>query len=205
MKVLVLYYSMYGHILKMAQAVKEGAQSVKGVEVVFRRVAEFPEDEEKIQKSKHAKPVWEMQKDVPVCQLDELKEADGLILGTPTRYGNMTAQMKRFLDSTVELWLKGDLEGKPVGIFTSTATTHGGQETTPLSMMIPLLHLGMIIVGVPYSTPGMLHTAGRGGTPYGASTVAGSDNSLLPTPEDLEIAKALGKRVAEVALKLRKD
>jgi NAD(P)H dehydrogenase (quinone) len=205
MKILVLYYSMYGHILQMAQAVKEGAQSVKGVEVIFRRVAEFPENEEKIQNSKHAKLVWEMQKDVPVCQLDELKEADGLILGTPTRYGNMTAQMKRFIDSTVELWLKGDFEGKPVGVFTSTATTHGGQETTLLSMMMPLLHLGMIIVGVPYSTPGMLHTAGRGGTPYGASTVAGSDNSLLPTPEDLEIAKALGKRVAQIALKLRKD
>jgi NAD(P)H dehydrogenase (quinone) len=205
MKILVLYYSMYGHILQMAQAVKEGAQSVKGVEVIFRRVAEFPENEEKIQNSKHAKLIWEMQKDVPVCQLAELREADGLILGTPTRYGNMTAQMKKFIDSTVELWLKGDFEGKPVGVFTSTATTHGGQETTLLSMMMPLLHLGMLIVGVPYSTPGMLHTTGRGGTPYGASTVAGSDNSLLPTPEDLEIAKALGKRVAEIALKLRKD
>jgi NAD(P)H dehydrogenase (quinone) len=205
MKILVLYYSMYGHTLKMAQAAKEGAQSVNGVEVVLRRVAEFTENEQIILNSKHAKAVWDAQKDIPVCQLDELKEADGLILGTPTRYGNMTAQMKRFIDSTVQLWLEGTLEGKPVGVFTSTATTHGGQETTLLSMMLPLLHLGMIVVGVPYSTPGMTHTEGRGGTPYGASTVAGSKNELQPTPEDLEIAKALGKRVADAALKLRKS
>jgi len=203
MKILVLYYSMYGHTLKMAQAAKEGAQSVDGIEVVLRRVAEFTENEQKILKDKYARQVWEKQRDVPVCQLDELKQADGLILGTPTRYGNMTAQMKRFIDSTVQLWLEGALEGKPVGLFASTATTHGGQETTLLSMMMPLLHLGMIVVGVPYSTPGMLHTEGRGGTPYGATTVAGPDNSLQPTPQDLEIAKALGKRVAVTALKLR--
>jgi NAD(P)H dehydrogenase (quinone) len=111
--------------------------------------------------------------------------------------------MKKFIDSTVQLWFAGALEGKPVGLFTSTATTHGGQETTLLSMMMPLLHLGMIIVGVPYSTPGMLHTEGRGGTPYGATTIAGSKNELVPTPQDLEIAKALGKRVAEAALRLK--
>ena len=203
MKILVLYYSMYGHTLKMAQAAKEGAQSVDGIEVLLRRVAEFTENEQKILSSKHAKQIWEEQRDIPVCQLDELKQADGFIIGTPTRYGNMTAQMKRFFDSTVELWLEGALEGKPAGLFTSTSTTHGGQETTLLSMMPPLLHLGMIIVGVPYSTPGMLHTEGRGGTPYGASTVAGPKNDLQPTPEDLDIAKALGKRVSEAALKLR--
>jgi NAD(P)H dehydrogenase (quinone) len=134
--------------------------------------------------------------------LDELRQADGFILGTPTRFGNMAAQMKKFIDSTAQLWLQGVLEGKPVGLFASTATTHGGQETTLLSMMIPLLHLGMIIVGVPYSAPGMLHTEGRGGTPYGATTIAGPGNNLLPTPEDLEIAKALGKRVADIARKL---
>lgn len=203
MKILVIYYSMYGHTLKMAQSAKEGAMSADGVEVILRRVAEFPENEQKILNDKYAKAVWEKQKDIPVCQLDELKEADGLILGTPTRYGNMAAQMKRFIDSTAQLWLEGALEGKPVGLIASTATTHGGQETTLLSMMPPLLHLGMIIVGVPYSTPGMLHTEGRGGTPYGASTVAGPDNSLQPAPQDLEIAKALGRRVAEAALKLR--
>ncbi len=202
MKILILYYSMYGHTLKLAKAAKEGAESVDGVEAILRRVSEFPENEQKIINDKYARPVWEEQKDIPVCQLDDIGQADGFILGTPTRFGNMAAQMKRFIDSTVQLWLEGALESKPVGLFTSTATTHGGQETTLLSMMIPLLHLGMIIVGVPYSTPGMLHTEGRGGTPYGATTIAGPENNLQPTPEDLEIAKALGKRVTDIAWKL---
>lgn len=203
MKILVLYYSMYGHTLKMAESAKEGAESISGVEVVFRRAAEFPENEQKILNDQYAKKVWDKQKNVPVCKLDDLKEADGIILGTPTRYGNMTAQMKKLIDSTVKLWLEGAMEGKPVGLFTSTATTHGGQETTLISMMMPLLHLGMIIVGVPYSTQGMLHTEGRGGTPYGASTVAGPDNSLEPAPQDLEIARALGRRVAQITLNLK--
>lgn len=203
MNVLVIYYSMYGHVLKMAKAACEGAQSVSGVEVIFRRVPEFPEVEEQVQSDRHAKAVWEQQKDVPVCSLDDLRSADGLIIGSPTRYGNMVAQMKKLIDSTAALWLEGAMEGKPVGLLASTATTHGGQETTPLSMMIPLLHLGMIVVGVPYSTPGMLHTEGRGGTPYGATTVAGSKNERQPAPEDLEIAKALGRRVAEITGKLR--
>jgi len=190
-------------VLKMAKAACEGAQSVSGVEVIFRRVPEFPEVEEQVQSDRHAKAVWEQQKDVPVCSLDDLRSADGLIIGSPTRYGNMVAQMKKLIDSTAALWLEGAMEGKPVGLLASTATTHGGQETTPLSMMIPLLHLGMIVVGVPYSTPGMLHTEGRGGTPYGATTVAGSKNERQPAPEDLEIAKALGRRVAEITGKLR--
>jgi len=113
--------------------------------------------------------------------------------------------MKQLIDSTADLWVKGELEGKPAGIFVSTATTHGGQETTAFTMMAPLLHLGMIIIGVPYSISGMLHTEGRGGTPYGASTVAGSEGELQPTPEDLEIAKALGRRVAETTKKLRAE
>lgn len=204
MKILVVYYSLYGHVLKLAQAVCEGAASVSGAEVILRRVAEFAENEQKMRDSKHASAVMELQKDIQVCQLEDLKAADGILFGTPTRYGNMIAQMKRFFDSTVQLWLEGSLEGKPVGVFTSTATTHGGQETTLLSMMIPLLHLGMLVMGVPYSTPGMLHTEGCGGTPYGASTVAGQENKLQPTANDLEIAKALGKRVAEVASKLKK-
>lgn len=115
----------------------------------------------------------------------------------------MIAQMKSLIDSTAKLWLEGVMEGKPAGFFTSTATTHGGQETTLITSMIPLLHLGMVIVGVPYSTPGMLHTEGRGGTPYGATTIAGQKNELKPAPEDLDIARALGKRVAEMAKKLR--
>jgi NAD(P)H dehydrogenase (quinone) len=115
----------------------------------------------------------------------------------------MIAQLKRLIDSTAQLWMEGALEGKPAGLFTSTATTHGGQETTLLTSMIPLLHLGMIIAGVPYSTPGMLHTEGRGGTPYGATTIAGQKNELKPAKEDLEIATALGRRIAEIAMKIR--
>lgn len=204
MNILIAYYSLYGHTLQLAKAVQKGASSVAGVEVVLRRIAEFPENEKDIENSQYAKKVREQQKDIPVCTLDDLKKADGLVLGTPTRFGNMTAQMKRFIDSTASLWLEGVMEGKPVGLFTSTATTHGGQETTLFSMMPPLIHLGMLIVGVPYSTPGMLHTEGRGGTPYGASTVAGPKGELTPTAEDLGIAEALGRRVAEIAVKLKK-
>jgi NAD(P)H dehydrogenase (quinone) len=203
MKILVVYYSMYGHVFKLAQAVAEGVRSVPGAKVVMRRVEDLPFNQAKLEQSKHAQETLQMQKDVPFCTLDDLRGADGILFGTPTRYGNMTAQMKALLDQTVELWVNGDLEGKPAGIFTSTATTHGGQETTGFTMMAPLLHLGMIIVGVPYSTPGMLHIEGRGGTPYAASTVAGGKNELNPTPEDLEIAKALGRRVAQIAGKLR--
>lgn len=203
MKILIAYYSMYGHTLQLARAVERGAASAGDVEVVFRRIQEFPDVEKEIGKNKYSKQVWDQQKDVPVCTLDDLRSADGVIFGTPTRYGNMTAQMKRFVDSTVQLWLEGALEGKPAGLFTSTSTTHGGQETTLLTMMVPLLHMGMLIVGVPYSTPGMLHTEGRGGTPYGASTVAGPHNDLQPSPEDLTIAEALGRRVAGIAKKLK--
>jgi NAD(P)H dehydrogenase (quinone) len=203
MKILVVYYSMYGHVLQLAQSVVDGVKSVAGVEAVLRRVQEFEDVERDLARHEHALAVWNRQQDIPVCTLDDLKEADGIIFGTPTRYGNMTAQMKRLFDGTAKLWLEGAFEGKPAGVFTSTATTHGGQETTCLTMMVPLLHLGFIIVGVPYSTPGMLHTEGRGGTPYGASTVAGPGNDLAPAPEDLAIARALGRRVAEITRKLR--
>ncbi|HXV20746.1 MAG TPA: NAD(P)H:quinone oxidoreductase [Desulfuromonadales bacterium] len=203
MKVLVVYYSRYGHVRALARAVAEGVGSVPGVELVLRRVAEFPEVERTMAEDKYASAVWDEHRDVPVCTLEDLSQADGVVFGSPTRYGNMIAQMKSLIDSTAGLWLKGEMEGKPAGCFTSTATTHGGQETTLLTMMVPLLHLGMVIVGVPYSTPGMLHTEGRGGTPYGATAVAGPRNELKPTPEDLEIARALGKRVAEAAVKLR--
>lgn len=203
MKLLVVYYSMYGHVLEMAKAVAQGAGSVDGMEVMLRRVPEFEETEREMERHEHALAIWEQQKGIPVCTLEELRQADGVVFGSPTRFGNMTAQMKRFLDSTAQLWMEGALEGKPAGLFTSTATAHGGQETTLLTMMVPLLHLGMIVVGVPYSTPGMLHTEGRGGTPYGASTLAGPRNDLRPTAEDLEIARALGRRVAQIAKKLR--
>ena len=165
MKILIVYYSLYGHVFKLAQAVKEGAESVKGAEVLFRRVEEFDIVLKTTADDKYLSQVREQQKDIPVCTLDDLRAADGVLIGSPTRYGNMTAQMKQLIDSTASLWLKGEMEGKPAGVFTCTASTHGGQETTLVTMMIPLLHLGMLIVGVPYSVEGMLHTEARGGTP----------------------------------------
>ncbi len=203
MNVLIIYYSMYGHVLQLARAVEEGARSVQGAEVSLRRVREFPEVEQATADSEHANKTREAQKQIPLATLDDLRSADAVIFGSPTRYGNMAAQLKAFIDTTSQVWLKGELEGKVGAVFTSTASTHGGQESTLLSMMTPMLHLGMIIMGVPYSTPGMLHTEGRGGTPYGASTVAGPKGELSPAKEDLDIARALGKRVAEAAKKLR--
>ena len=203
MKLLVVYYSMYGHVLQLARAVEEGAKSVAGVEVVLRRVAEFDEVIRKTADNQHLVNVRDQQADIPVCTLDDLREADGVIFGSPTRYGNMTAQMKQLIDSTASMWLKGEMEGKPAGVFTSTATTHGGQETTLLTMMVPLVHLGMVIVGVPYSVEGMIHTEARGGTPYGATTIAGARGELQPSKEDLAIASVLGQRVATITKKLR--
>ena len=203
MKLLVVYYSLYGHVLQLARAVEEGAKSVAGVDVILRRVAEFDEVIRKTADNQHLVNVREQQANIPVCSLDDLREADGVIFGSPTRYGNMTAQMKQLIDSTASLWLKGEMEGKPAGVFTSTATTHGGQETTLLTMMVPLVHLGMVIVGVPYSVEGMIHTEARGGTPYGATTIAGTRGELQPSKEDLAIARVLGQRVATITKKLR--
>jgi NAD(P)H dehydrogenase (quinone) len=203
MKVLIVYYSMYGHVYQLARAEEEGAKSVAGAEVLLRRVAEFAEVEKATASNEGAVRAREQQKGVPIVTLDELRAADAIIFGSPTRYGNMAAQMKQLFDSTAALWLKGELEGKVGGVFTSTASTHGGQETTLLSMMIPMLHLGLFISGVPYSVQGMLHTEGRGGTPYGPSTIAGSRGELQPAEEDLDIARAHGKRIAETAKKLR--
>lgn len=203
MKILIVYYSLYGHTYKMARAVEEGAKQVPGLEVVLRRVEEFDIVLKKTANDANLNKVREEQKSIPACTLDDLRAADAVIFGSPTRYGNMTAQMKQLIDSTGSLWVKGEMEGKPAGVFTSTASTHGGQETTLITMMIPLLHLGMIIVGVPYSTQGMIHTEARGGTPYGPSTIAGPEGQLAPSAGDLIIAQALGKRVAETAKKLR--
>src|SRR3954471_5409586 len=204
MKLLVVYHSVYGHIQAMAKAVQEGAQEVRGVEVVLRRVREFPDYVQHMEQEKgYSYQVYQSQAAIPECTLDDLRTADGVIFGSPTRYGNMTAQLKALIDGTAQLWLTGGMEGKPAGVFTSTASTHGGQETTLVTMMIPLLHLGMIIVGVPYSAPGMIHTDPRGGTPYGSTTIAGPQGELQPTPEDLTIARLHGKRLAETALALR--
>ncbi|HOI17972.1 MAG TPA: NAD(P)H:quinone oxidoreductase [Geobacteraceae bacterium] len=203
MKILVVYYSMYGHVLQLAEAVAEGAESVEGAEVILRRVEEFEAVDRIIDGNEYAAQIREKQRAIPFCTLDDLKEADAVLFGSPTRFGNMAAQMKQLIDSMASLWLKGEMEGKPAGVFTSTASSHGGQETTLLTMMAPLLHLGMVVVGVPYSIPGMIHTEGRGGTPYGASTIAGARGELMPTTEDLEIARAQGRRVAEITGKLR--
>jgi NAD(P)H dehydrogenase (quinone) len=205
MNVLVVYYSRYGHVLKLAKAVREGIDSVEGATPVLRRAPEFPEEMEEIKEGEHSRPVWEEQRDVPECTVEDLRQAHAVAWGSPTRFGNMISQMKRVFDRAASLWQEGVLEGKPATVFTSTATTHGGQETTLMTMAVPLLHLGMILVGVPYSTPGMLHTEGRGGTPYGATTVAGQSNELEPTEEDLQIATAAGKRLAEVAQRLQSE
>lgn len=194
---------MYGHVLQLAEAVAEGAESVEGAEVILRRVEEFEAVDRIIDGNEYAAQIREKQRAIPFCTLDDLKEADAVLFGSPTRFGNMAAQMKQLIDSMASLWLKGEMEGKPAGVFTSTASSHGGQETTLLTMMAPLLHLGMVVVGVPYSIPGMIHTEGRGGTPYGASTIAGARGELMPTTEDLEIARAQGRRVAEITGKLR--
>jgi NAD(P)H dehydrogenase (quinone) len=203
MKILIVYYSLYGHTLKLARAVEEGAKSAGGADVLLRRVEEFDVVLKKTADDPHISQAREEQKNIPICTVDDLRAADAVIFGSPTRYGNMTAQMKQLIDSTASLWLKGEMEGKPAGVFTSTASTHGGQETTLITMMIPLLHLGMLIVGVPYSTPGMIHTEARGGTPYGPTTIAGARGELQPPAGDLDIARALGVRVTEIAKKLR--
>ncbi|MDB6032364.1 MAG: flavoprotein WrbA [Verrucomicrobiales bacterium] len=203
MKVLIVYYSLYGHTYQLARAAEKGVASVPGVEVVFRRVQEFDSVLQATAQSQHASQLRDQMKDIPICTNNDLRQADGVLFGSPTRYGNMTAQMKLLIDGTADLWMKGEMEGKPAGVFTSTATTHGGQETTLLTMMVPLLHLGMLIVGLPYSLPQMIHTDGRGGTPYGATSIAGPRGELQPKPEDLQLAEALGKRVAEITQKVR--
>ena len=203
MKILIVYYSLYGHTYQLARAVEQGVASVQAIEPVFRRVEEFSSVGTATAESQHANALRDQTKNIPVCSLDDLRQADGAIFGSPTRYGNMTAQMKQLIDSTASLWLNGEMEGKPAGVFTSTASTHGGQETTLITMIIPLLHLGMLIVGVPYSVDGMIHTEARGGTPYGPTTIAGSKGELQPALGDLVIARALGKRVAEITKKVR--
>ena len=198
-KVQVIFYSMYGHIYKMAQAVVEGAKQVSGVEVSLYQVAELVPDD--VLEKYGAKVAKARFANVPVAAVDKLAEADAIIFGTPTRFGNMAAPLKYFLDGTATLWVSGALVGKPAGVFTSTQTIHGGQETTLVSMMLPLLHHGMLIVGIPY-TERALNTTRGGGTPYGASHVAASEDSTALTEDEKELAQTLGRRVAELALAL---
>jgi NAD(P)H dehydrogenase (quinone) len=202
--VLVVYYSSYGHVFEMAQAVAEGAIDVDDVDVRVRRVAEIPAAQQAMSTKKAYVEAQARQRDIQVAALDDLRWADGICWGTPTRYGNMAAQLKAFIDSTGSLWVNGDLEDKAAGVFTSTATIHGGQESTILSTFVPLLHLGMVLVGTPYGqNPQILVTDGIGGSPYGPGTLAALDGSRQPVEAELQTARNLGSRVARVAERLR--
>ncbi|HXU59606.1 MAG TPA: NAD(P)H:quinone oxidoreductase [Verrucomicrobiae bacterium] len=196
-KILVLYYSAYGHVETMAEAVAEGARQVSGAAVTIKRVPELVPDEV-ARKSGH-----KLDQKAPIADPNELADYDAVIFGVPTRFGNMAAQMRNFLDQTGGLWMKGALVGKVGSVFTSTATQHGGQETTITSFHHTLLHQGMIIVGLPYSCQNlMIMTEITGGSPYGAATLASTDGSRKPTENELGMARFQGKHVAEIAAKL---
>jgi len=203
MKILVVYYSTYGHVHRMAEAIAEGAKMVEGARVELKRVPETLSHE--VLESMGAVEAQKAFASVPICTVDELASADAIIFGTPTRFGNMAAQMKQFLDATGALWQKGALVGKVGSVFTSSATQHGGQESTILSFHIPLLHQGMIIVGLPYAFQGQMRIDEiTGGSPYGASTIAGGKGERMPSENELEAARFQGKHVAIIASKLAK-
>jgi NAD(P)H dehydrogenase (quinone) len=196
-KVLVLYYSAYGHIEKMAAAVAEGARAVPGTEVAIKRVPDL------VPKEVAEKSGMKLDQPAPIATVGELTNYDAIIFGTPTRFGNMCAQMRNFLDQTGGLWVKGALVGKVGSVFASTATQHGGQETTITSFHTTLLHHGMIIVGLPYAFPGLSNMDEvTGGSPYGASTLAKPDGSRQPSPNELDGARYQGKHVAQITAKL---
>ena len=202
-KVQIIFYSMYGHIHTMAQAVAEGARQVSGAQIELYQVAELVPTEalERV----GALAARQAFAHLPVAQPDQMAEADAVIFGAPTRFGMMCAQMRNFLDQTGRLWQTGGLIDKVGSVFTSTGTQHGGQESTILSFHTTLLHHGMLIVGVPYSQPG-LSTTGEmtGGTPYGASTLAGPDGKRRPSENELTLARYQGGRVAELALAMKR-
>lgn len=201
MNIQVIFYSMYGHVHRMAEAVAAGAKEVEGAKVGLYQVAELIPDEVLAQSG--AKAARQRFADVPVAEPTQLADADAIIFGTPTRYGMMCAQMRSFIDQTGKLWSAGALIGKVGSVFTSSATQHGGQESTILSFHTTLLHHGMVIVGVPYSeTRQSIMTEITGGSPYGASTIAGGDGSRLPSENELAIAHFQGQHVAEIAARL---
>ncbi len=201
MKLSIVFYSMYGHIFKMAEAVAEGAESVKGAEVSLYRVPETLDNG--ILENMGALESAKMMSNIPVADLSVLEKSDAVIFGVPTRFGMMSAQMRAFLDSTGGLWATGALIGKLGSVFTSSATQHGGQESTILSFHTTLLHQGMIIAGVPYSEARLSNIKSMsGGSPYGATTITGGDGSRMPSEDELAIARFQGKHVAEIAVKL---
>jgi NAD(P)H dehydrogenase (quinone) len=198
-RILILYYSSYGHVETMARAVAEGAASVDGAEVVVKRVHELVPEE--VARNSGVK----LDQEAPIADPLELGGYDAIIVGSPTRFGNMAAQMRNFWDQTGPLWIQNALLGKIGGAFTSTASQHGGQEMTITSIHTTLLHHGMIIVGLPYSWPGNAQMREiSGGTPYGASTIAGADGSRQPSANELEGARYQGRHIAEIAAQFRR-
>ena len=196
-KVLVLYYSMYGHVERMAEAIVEGVRMEEGVEAVIKRVPEtIPEDRARVMGVK-------LDQKAPIASPEELADYDAIIFGTPTRFGNMATPMRSFLDQTGKLWMDGALIGKIGSVFTSTSTQHGGQETTITSFHSTLLHHGMVIVGVPYSCKGLsVMSEITGGSPYGSSTLSGTDGKRMPSENELDIARFQGKHVAQISKRL---
>ncbi|MBW2029256.1 MAG: NAD(P)H:quinone oxidoreductase [Deltaproteobacteria bacterium] len=201
MKVLVVFYSMYGHIYEMAKAVAEGVKDVKGAEAELLRVPEtLPEE---VLAKMNALDVRKGWMDVPVCEVDDLVRGDAIVFGTPTRFGNMCGQMRQFLDATGQLWTKGALVGKVGSVFTCSATQHGGQESTLLGFHVTLLHQGMVVVGLPYTFDGQMRVDEVSGcSPYGSSTIAGPDGSRRPSENELAGARFQGRYVAQIASKL---
>jgi len=196
-KLLVLYYSSYGHVERMAGAVAEGAAAVDGVTVTVKRVPEL------VPAEIARKAGIKLEQDAPIAAPAELDQYDAVILGTPTRFGNMASQMRNFLDQTGGLWARNAMVGKVGSAFVSTGTQHGGQETTLTSIHTTLLHLGMIIVGLPYTAAGLTRMDEiTGGTPYGATTLAGSDGSRQPSENELELARFQGRHVADITKRL---
>jgi NAD(P)H dehydrogenase (quinone) len=200
-KILIVYYSMYGHIFKMAEAVAAGVREVKGCEAVIKRVPETLSDE--VLGMMGAVEAQKGMAHIPVATVDDLAGADAIIFGTPTRFGNMCGQMRQFLDATGGLWMKGSLVGKAGSVFASSATQHGGQESTILSFHTTLLHQGMVVVGLPYSFAGQMGLGEiTGCSPYGASTIAGGEGERMPSENELAGARYQGAHVARIALKL---
>jgi NAD(P)H dehydrogenase (quinone) len=204
-KILIPYYSAYGHMYQMVNAVAEGAKDA-GAEVKIVKVAEFDVVREAMSSQEWYVKAQEAQNDIPVATHDDLRWADGIVWGIPTRYGSMPAQMKQYLDSAGGLWMNGELEGKPTAIVSSSGSIHGGQETTIITSLVPLLHFGLIFVGLPYGeNPEQLTAEAVGGSPYGASTVAGPQGEEQPKEVDITMAKRIGARVTKVAKALKNN
>ena len=203
MKVLIVFYSMYGHVYQMAEAEAEGAGTVPGAEVTIRRIAEtLPA---KVLSAMGAVEAQKAFSHIPVCTLEELEGSDAVIFGSPTRFGSVAAQMRQFMDATGGLWAKGSLVGKVGGVFTSSATQHGGQESTVLGFHATMLHHGMIVAGLPYSFKGQTRIDEvTGCSPYGASTIAGGKGERMPSKNELDGARFQGKYIAAIAAKLAK-